>query len=100
MARAAREAFQSDIAIGVTGTMGNVDPENSPSSFPGQVWFAISTEDREVICFKNVEPQPSRSMYKMEVAGLIADELLKLSFEKSNSETLETSITPLMFVSF
>ena len=79
MARASRDAFQADIGIGVTGTMGNVDPENSISSIPGQVWFAICMEELEMVYFKNVEPQPSRSMYKMEVAGLIADELLKLS---------------------
>ena len=79
MARASMESFQADIGIGVTGTFGNTDPENSVSSIPGQVWFSICMEELEMVFFKNVEPQPSRNMYKMEVAGLIADELLKLS---------------------
>ena len=46
MAKACRKAYQADIGIGVTGTMGNVDPANQAASVPGQVYFAIST-DRE-----------------------------------------------------
>ncbi|MEI3375807.1 MAG: CinA family protein [Coprococcus catus] len=35
------ETYQVDIGIGVTGTMGNIDPANPDASVPGQVYFAI-----------------------------------------------------------
>lgn len=40
MARAAQGAFGTDVAIGVTGTTGNVDP-NNPGSTRGEVYYCI-----------------------------------------------------------
>ena len=42
MAIACMRAYHADIGIGVTGTMGNVDPANPEASVPGQVYFAIA----------------------------------------------------------
>ena len=44
MALAAQRAYEADIAIGVTGTMGNVDPANNDST-PGEVFFAVAHGD-------------------------------------------------------
>ena len=42
MAAACRKAYGADFGIGVTGTMGNADPENN-DSVPGEVYFAIAS---------------------------------------------------------
>ena len=46
MASACMRAYGADIGIGVTGTMGNVDPANPEASKPGQVYFAIGVRAR------------------------------------------------------
>ena len=81
MAAACMKAYGARIGIGVTGTMGNVDPANPDASVPGQVYFAIgmdngicgrdgTTSDQPVIESFHLElaPQPSRLMYKLAVA--------------------------------
>ena len=40
MARAAMRAFGTDFAVGVTGTLGRIDPANA-DSLPGEVFFCI-----------------------------------------------------------
>ena len=80
MACACREAYEANLGIGVTGTMGNVDPANG-DSVPGQVHFALAwgeaghEPEMTAFCF-DIEPQETRLAYKLAVAGLIADELL------------------------
>ena len=81
MASACMKAYNAQIGIGVTGTMGNVDPANPEASVPGQVYFAIGMHngigsedgtmaDQPVIesFHLELEPQPSRLMYKLAVA--------------------------------
>ena len=102
MARACMKAYGADLGIGVTGTMGNVDPANPEASVPGQVYFAIGVRDAagrgeaaageegrageagceeavsgEAGCGESIsvesfyvelEPQPSRLLYKLAVA--------------------------------
>ena len=81
MAAACMKAYNAQIGIGVTGTMGNVDPANPDASVPGQVYFAIgmdngicggdgTTSGQPVIESFHLElaPQPSRLMYKLAVA--------------------------------
>ena len=81
MAAACMKAYGARIGIGVTGTMGNVDPANPDASVPGQVYFAIgmdngicggdgTTSGQPVIesFHLELEPQPSRLMYKLAVA--------------------------------
>ena len=74
MARACTEAYNADIGIGVTGTMGNIDPSNPDASVPGQVYFAIGEIQSYYI---ELEPQPTRLAYKLAVAKEIYDELMK-----------------------
>lgn len=77
MAKAARRAFGTDIAIGVTGTMGNVDPANH-DSIPGQVYFCIDFCGQCHGYYRELPPQPTRLMYKLAVAGEVLKELKTL----------------------
>lgn len=77
MADACRKAYQADIGIGVTGTMGNMDPANPEASVPGQVYFAISTEKKTTAWERKLMPQPSRLMYKLAAAEEIFEEIRK-----------------------
>lgn len=97
MAAACMKAYGARIGIGVTGTMGNVDPANPDASVPGQVYFAIGMDPKiagksgtkasgeagtqpakPVIESFHLElaPQPSRLMYKLAVAEEVYKVLL------------------------
>lgn len=78
MAEVCRKKYHADIGIGVTGTMGNVDPANFESSVPGKVYFGISYEDKTSAFYRELSPQKSRLMYKLAVAGEICDELMTI----------------------
>ena len=76
MAVAAMRAYNAEISIGVTGTMGNVDPNNG-DSIPGEVYFAVlykETYSHHV----TIPKQPTRYDYKLYVANLIADEIMRV----------------------
>jgi len=74
MALAAGRAYDADISVGVTGTMGNADPANDDST-PGEVFFAIAGRDGAKSYHISVPVQDSRYEYKLYVAGAIADEI-------------------------
>jgi PncC family amidohydrolase len=80
MAAACMRAYKADIGIGVTGTMGNVDPANPEASKPGQVFFAIGVREGGEPVIKSyhieLEPQPSRLMYKLAVAEEVYQKLI------------------------
>ena len=100
MAEACRKAYGADIGIGVTGTMGNVDPANPEASVPGQVYFAIAmrgAREEEAVSggpaasnpangpasdiltssyYVELVPQPTRLMYKLAVAEEIYQVLM------------------------
>ena len=77
MAEACRKAYQADLGIGVTGSFGNVDPDNA-DSIPGEVYFAIA-ERVGTQCFHcRIPAQPSRLLYKLYMADVIADQLLQM----------------------
>lgn len=77
MAEACRNAYGADIGVGVTGSFGNVDPNNE-DSVPGEVYFAIA-KSGETKCFHcSVPVQDSRFMYKLYMADVIADQLMQL----------------------
>ncbi|MBR4080397.1 MAG: CinA family protein [Clostridia bacterium] len=78
MAEACRRTYRASIGIGVTGTMGNVDPANAAASVPGCVYFAIATEDATHDFFVELPPQPTRLAYKLAVADEVAAKLEKL----------------------
>ena len=78
MARVCMETFGTDIGIGITGTMGNVDPENRTSSIPGQVYFAIGYGDAIQNYYVEIPAQETRLDYKLAVAEEIYNELMKV----------------------
>lgn len=77
MAKACAKAYNADIGIGVTGTMGNVDPANPEVSKPGQVYFAIYFKGKVYAYYIELLPQPSRLMYKLAVAKEVYDVLIE-----------------------
>lgn len=77
MAKACKNAYNADIGIGVTGTMGNIDPKNASASVPGEVYFAIAIGDQIKAYYEEIKPQESRLMYKLAVAYEIYKELIK-----------------------
>ncbi|MCQ2241650.1 CinA family protein [Treponema sp.] len=81
MAEACRKAYDADIGIGVTGTMGNIDPANSDASVPGQVYFSICLHGKTSSFFVELEPQPTRLAYKLVVAGEILKVLMPMLLE-------------------
>ncbi len=78
MAEACKKTYKADVGIGVTGTMGNVDPANPESSKPGQVYFAISFHDKTQAWVVAIEPKPTRLAYKLEAACLVLEKLMEL----------------------
>lgn len=75
MAAACRAAYKADIGIGVTGSTGNVDPNNA-DSVPGQVYYAIDIKGKLTSYYLELPPLPTRFLYKMCVAEAIAEMLL------------------------
>ncbi|WP_026498647.1 CinA family protein [Butyrivibrio sp. WCD2001] len=76
MAAACRKAYGADFGIGVTGTMGNADPENN-DSVPGEVYFAIASEKGPESFSRTLDPEATRKAYKLVVCDMIADELIR-----------------------
>lgn len=76
MAAACRKSYGSDIGIGVTGTLGNVDVNNA-DSVPGQVYFAIDLEGSTCVYEQELKRWPTRYQYKLEIAGLVVRKLLE-----------------------
>ena len=75
MAEACRGKYDADLSVGVTGSFGNVDPNNE-DSLPGEVWFAIASEEGTVCYHCTVPFQNSRLEYKLYMADVIADQLI------------------------
>lgn len=75
MAQACRRAYGANFGLGVTGSFGNPDPANA-DSVPGEVYFAIATQEAVQAFHCAVPPQPDRYAYKLYMAGIIADALL------------------------
>ncbi|MBQ3666246.1 MAG: CinA family protein [Lachnospiraceae bacterium] len=77
MVKACVKAYDANIGIGVTGTMGNIDPSNPESSVPGQVYFAIGINGDIRSYYIELKPQQTRLAYKLAVAKEIYNELMK-----------------------
>lgn len=86
MAQACREKYGADIGIGVTGTMGNVDPSNGYASVPGQVYFAIDFGGEVRDYYIELPVQPSRLAYKLAVAKEVYDRLMSLVASSSTGQ--------------
>ena len=78
MATACANMYGADIGIGVTGTMGNTDPDNADASVPGQVYFAISLKGTVRSYVVEIPQQPSRLMYKLAAGKEVYDVLMRL----------------------
>ncbi|SFA89813.1 nicotinamide-nucleotide amidase/nicotinamide-nucleotide amidase [Acetitomaculum ruminis DSM 5522] len=76
MAKACKKAYNSKIGIGVTGTMGNIDPANKEASIPGEVDFAFDIDGKITNYHISLKPQPTRLLYKMAVAKEVYDSLM------------------------
>ena len=79
MAAACRKAFGADIGIGVTGSMGNLDPANG-DSVPGEVFFAIDFKGNVEKYYIKVPHQENRFAYKLYVAKQVGRELNRLIY--------------------
>ena len=77
MAKACAKTYNANIGIGVTGTMGNIDPANPDASVPGWVYFAIVTDGKVESYYVELEPQPTRLAYKLAVAKKVCDALMR-----------------------
>lgn len=78
MAEACQKAYSADIGLGVTGTMGNIDPSNPEFSVPGLLYFAIRIYGKNYSYVKEIPMQPTRLMYKLAAAEEVLEELVKL----------------------
>ena len=74
MAEACKKKLGSTIGIGITGSFGNTDPNNS-DSIPGEVYFAISDPCATRCYHCTVPAQSSRLSYKLYMAGVVAAKL-------------------------
>ena len=77
MAKACRRAYSADIGIGITGTFGNLDP-NNPDSVAGKVFFAFDKNGEISVFERDFSKKESRFEYKIAAAKEVADELEKL----------------------
>lgn len=77
MARACRSAYGADIGIGVTGTLGRVDPANA-DSVSGEVFFAVEHPGGTVTRSLKLPPVDSRRAAKRQTAGHIAEAVMSL----------------------
>ena len=78
MAEAAAKAYLADISVGVTGTMGNIDPANPEASVPGRLYFAILLKGELRTFMVTLPPEPTRLRYKLAAAKEVADRLWEL----------------------
>ena len=77
MARAAMRAFGTDFAVGVTGTLGRIDPANT-DSLPGEVFFCILRGCEAHAERIALDPSLPRPEAKLVVAEAVFTRLLAL----------------------
>ena len=77
MAACCKKLYSADIGVGVTGSFGNPDPNNS-GSVPGEVYFSIAYKNSHKSCKLILPAQKDRHDYKLYMADLIADCLLEM----------------------
>ncbi len=77
MASACKKAYGANIGIGVTGTFGNVDPANA-DSVPGSVYYAIVTDEHEIVKHEVLGACESRLAYKLRMAEFVGKDILEI----------------------
>ena len=73
MARACRDAYQAEIGVGVTGTTGNIDPENA-DSIPGEIFYTILWGKRKKECRLDMD---TAGLSRHEIKKFIVREITK-----------------------
>lgn len=76
MARASRSAYDADIGIGVTGTLGRLDPDNA-DSVSGEVYIALDHPGGSPAWALKLSPADSRRAAKYQVADELGRRLLE-----------------------
>lgn len=74
MAESCKQAYRADIGIGITGTTGNIDPNNQ-DSVPGEVYYAVAISDTIIDGYFQMGEQDSRLYYKLYAAEKVAETL-------------------------
>ena len=77
MAKNCKKAYSASIGVGVTGTLGTLDPNNKDSAL-GEVYFAIDCDGDIKVFYLEVENQGSKFLNKVYTAEKICDELLMI----------------------
>ena len=77
MATASRKPYSADIGVGVTGSLGIVDPDNS-DSVPGEVYFAIDFKGKIYDYYLEVPDQGSKYKNKLYTAQEVCSKLLEI----------------------
>ncbi len=77
MAKAAKKEADSNIAIGITGQLGRIDP-NNPVEKLNHVWFAIIDKNDNVINKEIVVPDDDRKKQKEYAINEVANELINI----------------------
>ncbi|MGN0073122.1 MAG: CinA family protein [Coriobacteriales bacterium] len=77
MASACRVPYGARIGIGVTGSFGNADPANADSE-PGVAYYAVDLAGSLHSARVELGPYEQRIEFKLELAGIIARQLLQL----------------------
>ena len=77
MALACQKTYGADIGIGVTGSAGNVDPNNA-DSVPGEVYYAVTIADVTKSWQVILKPEKSRYAFKMKIADIIVNQIFTL----------------------
>lgn len=77
MAKAVKRQANSNIAVGITGQMGRIDPNNSVEKL-NHVWFAIIGSDDKIIEKEIIVPDAERKIQKEYAINEVAKQLISL----------------------
>lgn len=77
MAKAVKKQANSDIAVGVTGQLGRIDP-NNPVEKLNCVWYAVITKNNEIVTRQVNVPNDERKNQKKIVIEAVATAILDL----------------------
>ena len=75
MAKAAKRQAKSNMAVGITGQLGRIDP-NNPANKLNHVWFAIVDNNDNIIEKEIVVPDAERKIQKEYAINEVAKELI------------------------
>ena len=91
MARACKQFYKADIGIGITGTTGNLDPNNNDSK-QGIIHLAINCPNNTYAYVIEIDTDgKSRNEIKQEIAVIVFDKLYELLKEYTEYVTLKKS---------